>query len=76
MDTEHVSPRYCDIDLWNPDEILDALVESQFAAVAAVRAARPNLERAAVAMEARSLPPPPTRETAAAYDCGQCSWNG
>ena len=53
MDTEHVSPRYCDIDLWNPDEILDALVESQFAAVAAVRAARPNLERAAVAMEAR-----------------------
>jgi N-acetylmuramic acid 6-phosphate etherase len=53
MDTEHVSARYSGLDLWNPDEILDALIESQLAAVAATRAARPALERAAVAMEAR-----------------------
>ena len=53
MDTESVSARYSGIDLWNPGEILDALVESQLAAVAATRAARPSLERAAVAIEAR-----------------------
>jgi N-acetylmuramic acid 6-phosphate etherase len=33
--------------------VLDALIEGQFAAVAAVRAARPAIERAAVATEAR-----------------------
>src|SRR5262249_31917343 len=32
---------------------LDALIEGQFAAVAAVRGARPAIERAALAMEAR-----------------------
>jgi len=53
MDTESVSARYSGIDLWNPGEILDALVESQLAAVASTRAARPSLERAAVAIEAR-----------------------
>jgi N-acetylmuramic acid 6-phosphate etherase len=53
MDTESVSSRYSGIDLWSPGEILDALVESQLAAVAATRAARPSLERAAVAIEAR-----------------------
>jgi N-acetylmuramic acid 6-phosphate etherase len=53
MDTERFSPRYSGIDLWNAADILDALIEGQFAAVAAVRAARPSLERAAVAMEAR-----------------------
>jgi len=53
MDTEHASARYSGLDLWNPDEILDALIESQLAAVAATRAARPALERAALAMEAR-----------------------
>src|SRR5688572_28632162 len=53
MNTERVSARYSGIDLWEPSEILDALIESQFAAVAATRAVRPNLERAAVAMEAR-----------------------
>jgi N-acetylmuramic acid 6-phosphate etherase len=53
MDTESVSARYSGIDLWNPGEILDALVESQLAAVAATRAARPSLERAALAIEAR-----------------------
>ena len=53
MDTEHASARYSGLDLWNPDEILDALIESQLAAVAATRAVRPALERAALAMEAR-----------------------
>src|SRR5215472_9892402 len=53
MDTERVSPRYCDIDLWDPADILEALIERQFVAVAAVRAARPALERAAGAIEAR-----------------------
>jgi N-acetylmuramic acid 6-phosphate etherase len=53
MDTERASPRYSGLDLWEPGEVLDALVEAQLAAVAATRAARPALERAAVAMEAR-----------------------
>jgi N-acetylmuramic acid 6-phosphate etherase len=52
-DTERASPRYSGIDLWGPGDILDALIEAQFAAVAATRAARPALERAAGAMEAR-----------------------
>jgi N-acetylmuramic acid 6-phosphate etherase len=53
METERASPRYSGIDLWAPSEILDAMIEAQFAAVAATRAARPSLERAARAMEAR-----------------------
>jgi N-acetylmuramic acid 6-phosphate etherase len=53
MDTERASPRYSGIDLWGAADILDALIEGQFAAVAAVRAARPSLERAAVAVQAR-----------------------
>jgi N-acetylmuramic acid 6-phosphate etherase len=53
MDTERASARYSGLDLWNPDEILDALIESQLAAVAATRAVRPALERAALAMETR-----------------------
>jgi N-acetylmuramic acid 6-phosphate etherase len=53
MNTEHVSSRYSGMDLWEPSAILDALIEGQFAAVAAARAARRNLERAALAMEAR-----------------------
>jgi N-acetylmuramic acid 6-phosphate etherase len=53
METERVSPRYSDIDLWEPDDILDALIESQMAAVAAVRPALPAIERAAEAMQAR-----------------------
>jgi len=53
LDTERVSPRYRDIDLWDPADILEALIEGQFVAVAAVRAARPALERAARAMEPR-----------------------
>ena len=53
MDTERPSPRYSDIDLWEPLDILDAMIEGQFAAVAAVRAARRALLQAGLAMEGR-----------------------
>ena len=53
IETERASPRYSGIDLWTPGDVLDALIEAQFAAVAATRAARSSLERAALAMEAR-----------------------
>ena len=53
METERASPRFTDIDLWEPADILDCMIEAQFAAVAAVRAARPEIEKAARAMEAR-----------------------
>jgi N-acetylmuramic acid 6-phosphate etherase len=53
MDTERPSPRYSGIDLWDPVEVLDAMLGGQFAAVAAVRAARLELARAALAVEAR-----------------------
>ena len=53
METERPSPRYSGIDDWDPADILDAMIEGQFSAVAAVRAAKPTLERAALAMEAR-----------------------
>jgi N-acetylmuramic acid 6-phosphate etherase len=53
MDTERHSPRYTAIDLWSPADILDAMIEGQFAAVAAVRAVRPALEEAVRAMEPR-----------------------
>jgi N-acetylmuramic acid 6-phosphate etherase len=53
MDTEQASPRYSDIDLWEPADILDAMIEGQMAAVAAVRAERSAIEQAAGAMEGR-----------------------
>src|SRR5947208_8561774 len=53
LETERPSPRYSGIDLWSPAEILDSMIEGQFAAVAAVHAARPALERAALAIEER-----------------------
>jgi N-acetylmuramic acid 6-phosphate etherase len=53
MDTERPSPRYTGIDLWDPPDILDAMIEGQFAAVAAAREARAQVERAVLAMEAR-----------------------
>lgn len=53
MDTERASPRYSDIDLWEPSDILDAMIEGQMAAVAAVRAVLRPIERAARATEAR-----------------------
>src|SRR5262249_13746408 len=53
METERASPRYTDIDLWEPADILEAMVEGQFVAVAAVRAGRSAIERAALAIEQR-----------------------
>src|SRR5690242_11865618 len=53
METERASPRFSDIDRWEPGDILDALIESQMAAVAAVRAALPAIKDAAAAMQAR-----------------------
>lgn len=53
MDTERASPRYSDIDLWEPSDILDAMIEGQMAAVAAVRAVLRPIEQAARATEGR-----------------------
>jgi N-acetylmuramic acid 6-phosphate etherase len=53
MDTERHSPRYSAIDVWSPADILDAMIEGQFAAVAAVRAARTAIEEAVLAIEPR-----------------------
>ena len=46
MQTERPSPRFTDIDLWEPSDVLEAMIGGQFAAVAAVRAALPEIERA------------------------------
>src|SRR6059058_634621 len=53
METERHSPRYSAIEAWSPGDILEAMIEGQFAAVAAVRGARPTLEEAALAIEPR-----------------------
>jgi N-acetylmuramic acid 6-phosphate etherase len=53
MDTERASPRYSDIDVWAPVDIAEAMIEGQFTAVAAVRAARSALLQAAVAAAER-----------------------
>src|ERR1700756_2748842 len=53
METERASPRYSDIDLWEPGDVLDALIEGQMAAVAAVRPALGAIEAAAAAIETR-----------------------
>jgi N-acetylmuramic acid 6-phosphate etherase len=53
METERASPRFADIDLWDPADILDCMIEAQFAAVGAVRAARSAIEKAVRAMETR-----------------------
>jgi len=53
METENVSRRYAGLDAWEPADILDSLIEGQFSAVAAVRAARRDLEAAALAVEER-----------------------
>jgi len=50
--TERVNPRYCEIDSWDAADALDAMIDGQFTAVAAVRAARAAIEAAAKAMEA------------------------
>ena len=53
MTTERPSPRFTDIDIWEPADVLEAMIGGQFAAVAAVRAALTAIERAALAMEPR-----------------------
>src|SRR5204863_7092032 len=53
MQTERPSPRFTDIDLWEPSDVLEAMIGGQFAAVAAVRAALPSIERASLAIEQR-----------------------
>ena len=53
METERHSPRYSAIEAWSPGDILEAMIEGQFTAVAAVRTARPALEEAALAIEPR-----------------------
>ena len=52
-DTERTCPRFSGIDAWEPSDALDAMIEAQFAAVAAVRAARSAVERATRALETR-----------------------
>src|SRR5256712_11065532 len=53
MDTEGASPRYFDLDVWAPLDIAEAMIEGQFTAVAAVRAARNALLQAALAAAER-----------------------
>jgi N-acetylmuramic acid 6-phosphate etherase len=53
IETERLSPRYSGIDLWGASDALDAMIEAQFTAVAAVRSARAAIEQAVAAMEAR-----------------------
>ena len=53
MDTERASPRYSDLDVWAPLDIVEAMIEGQFTAVAAVRAARFALLEAALAAAER-----------------------
>jgi N-acetylmuramic acid 6-phosphate etherase len=53
MSTERPSPRYSDIDSWEPADALEGMIDGQFAAVAAVRTARSSIEQAAKGMESR-----------------------
>jgi N-acetylmuramic acid 6-phosphate etherase len=53
MQTERPSPRFADIDLWEPSDVLEAMIGGQFAAVAAVRAALPTIAGAALEIENR-----------------------
>jgi N-acetylmuramic acid 6-phosphate etherase len=52
-DTERTSARFSGIDAWEPRDALDAMIEAQFAAVAAVHAVRGAIEQATRALEAR-----------------------
>src|SRR5919205_3787746 len=53
MNTERPNRRYSDIDVWDPLDIAEAMIEGQFTAVAAVRATRLALVQAALAAEAK-----------------------
>jgi len=48
MKTEEVARRYQDLDTWPDAEILEAFLERQFSALAAVKPALPDIEKAAV----------------------------
>lgn len=47
MTTEHISPRYVDLDSWSSAEVIAALYEGQLAAAAAVRPALAQIAAAA-----------------------------
>jgi len=51
--TENAAGRYADIDTWSTRELVDGMVESQFAAIAAVAGARTELSRAIDAIAER-----------------------
>ena len=53
MRTEAKSPRYQGLDAWPPREILEALLERQFLALAAVKEVLPAIEKAAIAASRR-----------------------
>jgi N-acetylmuramic acid 6-phosphate etherase len=53
MRTESVSPRFAGLDTWTGEEVLEALLAGQFAAIAAVRAARQAIDEAASAAALR-----------------------
>lgn len=53
MSTEEVSPRFAELDRWPTDEVVDAVVQGQLAAVAVVHAARGAIAAAAEAAVAR-----------------------
>ena len=52
-ETERASPRYADVETWDPADILDAMIEAQLGAVAAVHGARSAIEAAALALAER-----------------------
>jgi len=53
LSTEEVSPRFAELDRWGADEVVDALIQGQLAAVAVVHAARGAIAAAAAAAAAR-----------------------
>ena len=53
VQTETISPRYRGLDTWSDEDILEAFWEGQARAVAAVRAALPDIARAAQAVVQR-----------------------
>jgi N-acetylmuramic acid 6-phosphate etherase len=46
MPTEHISPRFVDLDSWSTGDVVDAMFEGQLAAAAAVRPALPLISAA------------------------------
>jgi N-acetylmuramic acid 6-phosphate etherase len=53
VQTETISPRYRGLDTWSDEDILDAFWEGQSRAIAAVRAALPDISKAAQAIVSR-----------------------